>query len=67
MKVTAVHLICLGVIAVVIDAFVLIVQTSSFESGVVGAMEDVPPQTMHHTYTVKKKERNIFHYYLLII
>lgn len=57
-KVTAVHIFCLGVIAVVTNALVFMTQTSLVvERGVV--MEDVPPQTMHHTYTVKKEERNM--------
>lgn len=60
-KVIAVHFLCgSGVIAVVMDALVFIIQTSLVvcESSVVGAVvvgEDVPPQTVHHTHTVKKK------------
>jgi len=50
------------------DALVFIIQTSLvvWETGVVGAVvvgDDVPPQTVHHTHTVKKKETKICHHY----
>jgi len=50
------------------DALVFIIQTSLvvWETGVVGAVvvgDDVPPQTVHHTHTVKRKETKICHHY----
>ncbi len=61
MKVTAMHLFCSGDITVVRDALVLIIQTSlAVETAAVGVMEDAPPQTLHHTYTVKEKQSVLY-------